>query len=335
MKTTGQILQFLAGDCHNDGIANPRQVLCDRWCQQTRHFSFRFVCMPAQALFAVDNNGSRNSSHGKIAWISFEALAAYRLLENLQTQFRRLNKKHSKKRVHDTRVALRRWCAVWNQLRQNGWESPQFNRKAIKPLQRLLDELGKTRDLDVLHDLGKELGCSKKFLRELINQRNHAEEKMRSELKKIKFDEIVDYMRIYVHERKLKLEQALGDSASAAESVADHINAALAQQEHLVKSLERDFDDPKGMHRFRLAIKGWRYLLTEMCSTKSDELEKAQTLLGEIHDLDTLKGLLMADGKNILALANLKKRRAKLLEQAYVVKRTLPYGLRAVEPAVN
>ena len=291
--------------------------------------------MPAHALYTTDKNGAQSDSHGKIAWISFEALAAERLLQNLKTQLCRLDKKHSEKRVHDTRVALRRWFAVWSQLRQNGWDSTKFHGKAIEPLSDLLQELGTTRDLDVLHDLGRQVGCRQSFLRKLDKQRDKADQSLKKELARLEIKPLLQYMRAYLRARQQKLEKALGDSASAAESVADHVNAALAQQEQLVKRLERDFDDPKGMHRFRLAVKGWRYLLSELCGIKNEELEEAQTLLGEIHDLDTLNQLLIEDGNNILALTNLKQRRTKLLEQAKQVKRALPFGLRAVQPSVN
>src|ERR1700733_2640555 len=314
-----------------DILQFPGKPFCDRWCPIDTAVPLVLdqISMPAHVIYAADKNGSQSDSHGKIAWISFEALAAYRLLENLQTQLRRLNKKHSKKRVHDARVALRRWYAVWNQLRQNGWESPKFQRKAIKPLSELLQDLGNTRDMDVLHELGLELGCKRRFLRKLDQKRDQAEQALQKELKKLEVKELVHYMRLYLQERKGKLEKALGDSASAAESVADHINSALARQEQLVKSLDHEFEDPKGMHRFRLACKGWRYLLSELCGIKNEELEQAQTVLGEIHDLDTLNELLLADGNNILALTNLKQRRAKLLEQAREVKRKLPFGLGA------
>ncbi len=326
-------------DCHNKSIANSQASPYQRWCPPTRlylpTFPLEAMSMPAHVLYSADKNGSHTDSHGKIAWISFEALVAYRLLENLQTQLRRLSKKHSKKRVHDARVALRRWNAVWSQLRQNGWESKKFHQAAIKPLSSLLQDLGNTRDMDVMHDLGVELGCKRRFLRDLDQRRDDAEAALQKQLKKMAIKPLGHYMRVYLQERKYKLEKALGDTASAADSVADHINTALEQQEQLVKSLEREFDDPKGMHRFRIAVKGWRYLLSELCGIKNAELEQAQTILGDIHDLDTLNQLLLEDGNEILALTNLKQRRTKLLDQAHLIKKKLPFGLRAVQQTVR
>jgi CHAD domain-containing protein len=82
------------------------------------------------------------------------------------------------------------------------------------------------------------------------------------------------------------------------------------------------------MHHLRLAIKGWRYLFSEFFNLKNAELEKVQGLLGDIHDLDKLSEWLLNDGGNIIAISNLKQRRAALLEEVPGALLELPYGLR-------
>jgi CHAD domain-containing protein len=277
----------------------------------------------------LTHDGKSADAHGKIAWISFEALAAYRLLENLQLQLYRLDKKLSVKRIHDARVAIRRWSAIWNVLRENGWESPKFRKKASEPLAHLLTHLGKTRDLDVMLELGDQLGCKPRFIKRLEKNRRLAARSLKKELDKTQASFLIQYIASYLQQRETKLEKALGDSSSAAESVEQHVNFALEHQEEHVESLQSELDSPKGMHQLRLSLKAWRYLVTEFCGIRNSELELAQTVLGEIHDLDTLNELLLEDGANILALANLKQRRTKLIEQAKSVVNRLPYGLRA------
>jgi hypothetical protein len=77
-----------------------------------------------------------------------------------------------------------------------------------------------------------------------------------------------------------------------------------------------------------LGIKGWRYLLSEFFLVKNEELEIAQGLLGDIHDLDKLSEWLLNDGSNIIAISNLKQRRTALLEEVPEALQQLPYELR-------
>ncbi len=295
-----------------------------------RHPPARVENMSTHVLYTDEKNGSNNHAHGEIGWISFEAAAALRLLDNLQIQLGRLDKKLSKTRVHDSRVAIRRWFAIWNILREDGWEGSKFRKQASEPLATLLTHLGKTRDMDVMLELGSQLGCKRKFLRDLDRHRAKAARELEQHLRKLSINSLIRYMHSSLQRRKLKLEKALFDTLSARESIADHINFALEHQEQLVKSLESMLDTPKGMHEFRLGVKGWRYLLSELCGIKNEELGEAQTLLGEIHDLDTMHELLLEDGNNILALENLRHKRNELLSQAQLITRQLPYGLRAV-----
>lgn len=274
-------------------------------------------------------NQSKDNNHvERVAWVAFQAAAAYKLLEQMQTEFKRVRSKQSVTRVHDSRVALRRWFAIWHVMRADGWESKKFRNNAIVPMEHLLEQLGEVRDMDVLSELAADLNCKDSFLQKLKGYRDEARKELVKSLKIIDINELIKYISRYLQKRRHKMEAAVRQSSLAAESASVHMHAILAEQEHQVRKLEEAATDPKGMHHLRLAIKGWRYLFSEFFNLKDAELERVQGLLGDIHDLDKLSEWLLNDGGNIVAVSNLKQRRAALLEEVPGALLELPYGLR-------
>ncbi len=264
----------------------------------------------------------------RVAWVAFEAAAAYRLLEQMQTEIKRVRSKQSVTRVHDARVALRRWFAIWHVMRADGWESKKFRNNAIVPMEHLLEQLGEVRDMDVLSALAEDLNCKETFLDKLKGYREEARKELVKSLKIIDVNELIKYISRYLQKRRTKMEAAVRQSSLAAESASEHMHTILVEHEQHVRKLEEAATDAKGMHHLRLGIKGWRYLFSEFFNLKSPELEKVQGLLGDIHDLDELSEWLLNDGGNIIAVSNLKQRRAALLEDVPGAMLELPYGLR-------
>ena len=274
-------------------------------------------------------NQLKDNNHvERVAWVAFQAAAAYRLLEQMQTEFKRVRSKQSVTRVHDSRVALRRWFAIWHVMRADGWESKKFRNNAIVPMEHLLEQLGEVRDMDVLSELAADLNCKASFLQKLQGYRDEARKELVKSLKIIDINELIKYISRYLQKRRHKMEEAVRQSSLAAESASVHMHAILVEQEQQVRKLEETATDPKGMHHLRLAIKGWRYLFSEFFNLKDAELERVQGLLGDIHDLDKLSEWLLNDGGNIVAVSNLKQRRAALLEEVPSALLELPYGLR-------
>ena len=286
--------------------------------------------MKTEAHAGAEKNGEQNGRAERVAWVSFEAAAAYRLLEQLLTEIKRISAKQSVTRVHDSRVALRRWFAIWHVMRTDGWESKKFRNNAIVPMEHLLAQLGEVRDMDVLSELAKDLNCKESFLEKLKLYRDEARKDLVKSLRIIDVTELVKYVSRYLQKRRSKMELAVRQSNLAEESASEHMHAILAEHEQHVRKLEENSSDPKGMHHLRLAIKGWRYLLSEFFLLKNEELEYAQGLLGDIHDLDKLSEWLLNDGSNIIAVSNLKQRRAALLEEVPEALSKLPFELRPI-----
>jgi CHAD domain-containing protein len=140
--------------------------------------------------------------------------------------------------------------------------------------------------------------------------RQEAQRELVKSLKIINVAELIKYISRYLRKRRYKMELAVRQSSLAAETSSEHMHAILAEHEQHVRKLEENSSDAKGMHHLRLSIKTWRYLFSEFFNLKNDELEYAQGLLGDIHDLDKLSEWLLNDGSNIIAISNLKQRRA-------------------------
>ncbi len=284
--------------------------------------------MKAEVADGAEKNGSHKGRGERVAWVSFEGAAAYRVLEQLQTEIKRVGAKQSVKRVHNARVALRRWFAIWQVMRTDGWESKKFRNNAIVPMEHLLAQLGEVRDMDVLSELADDLNCKDSFLEKLAGYREEAKKDLLKTLKIIDVTELVKYVSRYLQKRRYKMELGVRQSSLSEESASEHMHFILTEHEQHVRKLEESSSDPKGMHHLRLAIKGWRYLLSEFFLVKNEELELAQGLLGDIHDLDKLSEWLLNDGSNIIAISNLRQRRTALLEEVPDALQQLPYELR-------
>ncbi|HEY9760179.1 MAG TPA: CHAD domain-containing protein [Oculatellaceae cyanobacterium] len=284
--------------------------------------------MKAARLLTSTNPEPEKFPAERVAWVSFEGAAAYRLLEQMLTEIKRVTDKQSIGRIHDARVTLRRWFAIWHTMRQDGWESKKFRNNAIVPLEHLLAQLGEVRDMDVLSELAADLNCKDSFLEKMKVYREEARKDLVKSLRIIDVNELIKYIGRYLRKRRNKMELGVRQSNLAQESVSEHMHAILAEHEAHVRKLEENSADPKTMHHLRLGIKGWRYLLSEFFLVKDAQLEFAQGLLGDIHDLDELSEWLLTDGSNIVAISNLKQRRAALLEDVPAALGNLPYGLR-------
>lgn len=263
------------------------------------------------------------------SWVEFELRSASNLLQPMVSELKKLKLRVIKERVHKSRVSLRRWFSVWSLLEQDGWEKKKFKKGVLKPLRSFLKELGELRDSDVNIETAEKLGCNKNTIDEFKKKRKKLKKAIDASLKEIQPEKLRDDIEAYLEERALDLSKKLAESDEADHSAFAHFDRYISEHEQSVRILSERATTPESLHKLRLAIKKWRYLLTECMGLTNLDLVRAQTLLGEIHDFDRLEPVLKEsapDDKE--SLIRLRKERATLVKEFEKCKKDLPYGLR-------
>jgi CHAD domain-containing protein len=224
-------------------------------------------------------------------------------------------------------VSLRRWFSIWAVLRDDGWETASFKKKIRKPLKRLLTILGALRDSDVNLELATDLKATERFLVLSQAQSRQLRKDLRSYLPLVKLSKILKRAKDHVHQQAEKVERA-SKRRKTKRTAFEHLDEHLRLQEEAVRRKALSAQSPEELHQLRLAVKRWRYLLTEFFGLTNLELVTAQQLLGALHDLDRLSPLLGQSGEELEALGNLRQRRRELLDRFRPMRSQLPYGLR-------
>lgn len=254
--------------------------------------------------------------------VEYELRTALALQVSMEEGLRKLKEKTSKENVHKSRVALRRWFSVWSLLQEEGWNSAEFDRNQIRPLKSLLKSMGRLRDLDVAIEKAKSLQCTKELIKRLKLKRKKREDELTAMLSDLSPLEITDAIGVYLRKRAEIMDKA---SRSTPYEVLDE---HLREQEQKVSKLARKAADPESLHKTRLAIKKWRYLLTECMGLTNFDLVKAQTVLGDMHDLDRLEEILKKNKEPAEVFKRLKSARAELYRDWMRTRESLPYTLR-------
>lgn len=261
-----------------------------------------------------------------VAWIKDQSTAITKVYQRIDTALTKLSKKTSRKRVHQARVALRHLFALWPILCEDGWQTKSFEKRVMKPLDGLLTQLGTVRNNDVNLILAKELDCPPALMKKWSKKRQKSNRKLKQHVKSMDIKSILKEMKVFFAKQPQTVSQRIAKSTLAKENPAKHILNALQKQEHVVKTLAMKPSTPQEFHQLRLAVKQWRYLLDDLCSTSNESLEYAQGALGKLHDLDRIRPLLQGDEKLISCLANLNNMHRKLLFELYDVQEKLPFG---------
>ncbi len=262
-------------------------------------------------------------------WLEYQQLRARVLCDALSIELEGISSKPSAARVHDTRVTLRRWFSVWAVLKQDGWESRKIRSKVIKPLRQLLRALGSLRDWDVALELGQALGCPQTVLEEWSKEQRQARREVKAFISRIDTGALVMRLLNHLIKRYEKLRSSAISEPGSKLSTYEHLDLAVTQQETRVKELESTASTPAELHQLRLAIKRWRYLMTEFFGLTNLQLVKAQQLLGRLNDYQRLDMLLAAQSEQLPQLsANLKAESQRLLGELDCLRHSLPYGLR-------
>ena len=288
-------------------------------------------------------------------WLDFEEATALACSDALDEELSRLYARTSAKRVHDSRVALRRWSSIWAVLKQDGWESKKLTRQVTGKLRKLLKNLGRLRDWDVNLELGEALGCTQPTLKRWLEQRSRIRKRVKALIKDLKVHELVAQLKRQIQRRYNKIRGRLvppgleslrpgdqqpaaatgpgqiscraGGSAAPMESAYQHLERYIRRQEELVRKLEATATTAEELHRLRLAVKRWRYLLTEFYGVTNLQLVKAQQILGKLNDLGRLSSL-MGPAEAGAVQARLQEDKQKLLAEFAQFRKKLPYGLR-------
>src|SRR5580700_7598479 len=192
--------------------------------------------------------------------------------------------------VHDLRVAIRRCrslAAVMEEVDPNSaW--PEMRKVARK----LFRGLGKLRDTQVMEEWVKKLGPENDPLRALLLASLETEEKQSSDdalRVAAKFDE----KKWTSLERRLRQRVRLVPVGGlAAECLAlERFEEAKELHNRALRT-----EKPKPWHSLRIGLKRFRYalegFLPDHYAAWSENLKRLQDLLGDIHDLDVLAGLL-------------------------------------------
>lgn len=192
------------------------------------------------------------------------------------------------KDVHDLRVALRRCRTMADALSEvnpdRGW------RKLKKDSRELFRALGALRDTQVEQEWLKKLSPADDPVRkQLLKSLAQAESKQQKEAEKA--------LESFDRKNWKKWAQKLGDKAQffPVESVVfqrlalTRLNEAAELYQRARKGRSRI-----AWHRLRIGLKGFRYTLENFMPHRyepwSKNLKRIQDLLGEVHDMDVLRG---------------------------------------------
>lgn len=260
------------------------------------------------------------------SWVDFEYRAAANLLAALEAELKKLKLRLTVDRVHKSRVSLRRWFSVWGFLAEDGWEEKKFKKKVLAPLREFLKRLGDLRDCDVNIQTAEKLACDEETLEELRETRKKLKHHLDESLAEIDPAQISAQIDSYLERKAGELDEFIQANPQQDHSSFNHFDRYLGAHEEQVKKLADRATTPEAMHKLRLAIKKWRYLLTECMGLTNLELVRAQTLLGEIHDLDRLEPLLEEEHSG--ALSRLTHERDALVSSFEQLKPDLPFNLR-------
>lgn len=266
----------------------------------------------------------------QVFWLDFELDCAIGLWKSLKRELTRLVKRSSVNRVHDTRIALRRWNAAWKVLKQDGWESKAYRKKIGKKLRKLRTLLGNLRDWDVNLEIARMLALPNRVTDAWAKQRALAATQVRKELNSLKVQGLLKRLKVVLKKRHRRLQDRLKRSGYRKAPAYDHLEPYLQSLESASLGLEKQASTANELHQLRLSIKHWRYFLTEFFGLTNLQLVQAQQLLGKFNDLQRVLCLLEQDKivkvKNVIA--KIKEQQKTYLQEFEKVRKSLPFGLR-------
>jgi CHAD domain-containing protein len=265
------------------------------------------------------------------SWPIYEVKVLTDLLPDLQAVVTKLNKKISTKRVHATRVVLRRWQAVAQVVANDDWKLPKYQ-MLDKRLNKFRKSLGKLRDSEILLELAQTLELPDKLIR---RWKAASKDQLKKVDKCLVKTEPVPRLKAFarlVKRRKKNLDSLRDASQFGYRSAYHHLEPLLQRLEQQTRDLEPRATTSEDLHQLRIKIKNWRYFLTEFYGLTNLQLVRAQQVLGKLHDLDRLIEVLKESGDLVVLdnqdLHQINNMRKELLIEFDTFRKSLPYGLR-------
>jgi len=284
-------------------------------------------------------------------WPEYELAALKRLSKDLRKVIKKVEERPTTNRVHTARVVLLRWQSIGRILDQDALTIASYN-LVKNELNMLRKRLGKIRDWQILIELATNFdlpsSLSRAWGKHCVREQKKLRAKLdgkflRKSLKNIEqtIEQERDHRQLFgmpsakIRKKALRRDQnAQPNSESKAEltSAYDHLDPHLRYLEESARELEMKAFSATQLHELRIAVKSWRYFLTEFYGLTDLQLVKAQQLLGKVHDIDRLIEILK-DNNQLSAvpaekLKRLNEFRGHLLDEFGKLRKHMPYGLR-------
>jgi CHAD domain-containing protein len=202
-------------------------------------------------------------------------------------EVRRLETRRDKKFIHSTRVAFRRWYAVWKVLKKDGWQRPDAKKKGFKELKKAYRLLGAVRDWDMTIGLARKGQVPEPIVKQWLKERSEVRKSSNKRLEKLALRKLVKKMKSFLDKRYQELRvEAIRNESLKPESAYKHIDRYLRDREVKSRDLADDAHTLPQLHALRLSVKSWRYILVEFFGVSSLLLVDTQQTLGQINDID-------------------------------------------------
>lgn len=279
-----------------------------------------------------DDESSNGPPHLRnTSWLEFEAEVLSGILPDLKRTSGKLTKRISTKRVHATRVVLRRWQATSRVITDDDWKLSKYQ-LLNKKLNKMRKRLGELRDCEILLELAEDLKLPGKLVNYWKKTRKGLVKKVEEYLKDNSPEAPVKQFERLIKARRKEFEVLKVVSQFGVVSAFDHLEPLLTELEEETRKLEPIARSPEELHQLRIKIKNWRYFLTEFYGLTNLQLVKAQQVLGKLHDLDRLLEVLKEPKESSMLdnhkLDRVHDARKRLLKEFDSLRKDLPYGLR-------
>jgi len=256
--------------------------------------------------------------------------ALKRSLQRALRNHRRAGKKLKAAPVHDLRVSLRRCRSLAEGL--SAIDPDPIWRRLRKASKRQQSALSDLRDLQVLENWLKPLRLTAGPVGEALAARLKKEQRRAKKKASRSLDSFPrGRWKRWLRRLPAHAELIPANQGRVAQLVLEQLTRVIELHELWVNEREKGEPDPEVWHDLRVTVKRFRYMVESFLPEKSEawgeELGHAQDLLGEGHDLDVLRALIVKlSGKKSLRKAEAAVAKALRRVDAAAQKRRDEYA---------